>query len=80
MSKVCWLFQRRETSISIAISWDYAYTLAQYMVLGQYDKIPFPDGFTDEHVYFRTDMGQSPDKWGGILRIAGNVFFYYVDD
>lgn len=60
-----------------AISWDYAYTLATYMVLEQYDKIPLPDGFTDQHMYFRQDNGNYADEWTGILRIAGNAFFYY---
>ena len=62
------------------ISWDYSLLLAGYMVLGSYDKISMPEGFTDKHKYFRADEGQSYVEWGGIRRIAGNVFFYYVSE
>lgn len=60
-----------------AISWDHASTLAWHMVWGRFDQIPLPDGFTDQHMYFRQDKGQSPENWDKILRIAGNAFFCY---
>lgn len=59
------------------IDWDYAYTLAGYMVNGQYDKIAYPTGFTKEHVNMRTDEGQMYDDWSGVVRAGGNVFFCY---
>ncbi len=59
------------------IPWDYANVLAEYIVLGQFDKIDYPDCFTDEHVNIRTDEGQSYSDWGGIVRAGGNVFFCY---
>ena len=62
------------------ISWDYSLLLAGCMVWGLYDMIPMPEGFTDKHKYLRTDEGQSYVEWGGIRRIAGNVFFYYVSE
>ena len=62
-----------------SITWDYAYELAGYAVAGQYECIPRPSGFTDQHMFFRQDKGQSYDSWEGIIRIAGNVFFYYKE-
>ena len=66
-----------ETNSLDPIAWDYANTLATNMVTGQYNNIAYPSGFTDEHMFFRADEGQSYDDWGGIVRVAGNVFFYY---
>ena len=63
-------------SISV-LDWDYAYTLAGYMVDGQYNNIPLPKGFTKEHVNMRTDKGQMYDDWDGVIRTGGNVFFRY---
>ena len=62
------------------LAWDYANVLAEYMVTGQYDKIPYPAGFTNKHTNMRTDSGQNYPDWGGVTRIAGNVFFYYVEE
>ena len=59
------------------ISWDYAMEISKYAVLGQYEMIPYPLNFTDEHYNFRTDEGQEYDSWGGIVRVGGNVFYYY---
>ena len=59
------------------ITWDYAYTISKYAVSGQFDKIPYPEGFTDKHMFFRSKNTSKKDNWEGFVYVAGNYFFYY---
>ena len=59
------------------ICWDHAYAIAGNVVMQEYEKIPYPNGFTPKHLYFRADRGRRYDAWGGAVSIGGNVFFYY---
>ena len=58
-------------------SWQYAYTLAEYIVKCAYHNIPYPAGFTNEHFEFRAEVGQDHRSMGrsGMVTYGGNTFF-----
>ena len=58
-------------------SWQYAYTLAGYIVKCDYYNIPYPTGFTDDHFEFRAEVAQDHRAMGriGMVTYGGNTFF-----
>jgi len=59
-----------------SITWDYAYFISGLMVIDDFDSIDYPNGFTEDYLYFVSAQSATRSNWQDVIIIGGNKFYH----